>query len=99
MDVIFRLLDLEFEWDDDKAYSNIEKHRVTFEEAAEVFFDPLSVVEDASVNQEQRDRIVGFSFSRRLSLVVYTERQTRTRISSARPATRQERIQHAEDRY
>ncbi len=33
----------EFEWDPDKAEANLDKHGVSFEEAASVFFDPLSV--------------------------------------------------------
>lgn len=41
MDIVYRLQDVEFEWDSNKAQSNIEKHGVTFEEATEVFFDPF----------------------------------------------------------
>ena len=37
MDVVYRLQGIEFEWDDQKAQQNVEKHGVTFEEAAEVF--------------------------------------------------------------
>jgi uncharacterized DUF497 family protein len=29
-----------FEWDDEKAISNLEKHGVSFGEATEVFYDP-----------------------------------------------------------
>jgi hypothetical protein len=32
-----------FEWDARKAQENLRKHRVSFEEALSVFFDPLSV--------------------------------------------------------
>jgi uncharacterized DUF497 family protein len=32
MDIIYRLQGAEFEWDADKAKSNIQKHDVTFEE-------------------------------------------------------------------
>jgi uncharacterized DUF497 family protein len=64
---------------------------VTFEEAAEVFFDPFYQRGDASTDDEQRDFIIGYSLSQRLLLVVYTERGERTRIISARPATRSER--------
>ena len=38
-----------------------------------------------------RDFIIGYTFSQRLLLAVYTERDDRTRIISARPATRVER--------
>ena len=41
MDVTYRLQGVTFEWDEDKARANVEKHGVTFEEAAEAFFDPF----------------------------------------------------------
>lgn len=91
MDIVYRLQGVEFEWDETKAQSNIEKHGVTFEEATEVFFDPFYQVGNASANNQQRDFILGYSLSQRLLLVVYLERNRRTRIISARPATRTER--------
>ena len=91
MDIIYRLQGMEFEWDENKAQSNVQKHGVTFEEAAEVFFDPFYQTGDASMNDEERDFIIGYTFSQRLLLVVYTERGDRTRIISARPTTRAER--------
>jgi uncharacterized DUF497 family protein len=91
MDVIYRLQSVEFEWDEDKAQSNVKKHGVTFEEAAEAFFDPFYQGGDASVDDEQRNFIIGYSVSQRLLLVIYTERGGQTRIISARPATRSER--------
>ncbi|MGI2903805.1 BrnT family toxin [Tolypothrix sp. VBCCA 56010] len=59
-----------------------EKHDVTFEKAAEVFFDPFYQVGDATANNEQRDFIIGYSLSQRLLLVVYVERVKRSRIIS-----------------
>lgn len=92
MDITYQLQSVLFEWDEDKARSNIQKHGVTFEEAAEVFFDPFYQTGDASVDEgEARDFIIGYTFSQRLLLAVYTEREDRTRIISARPATRAER--------
>jgi|SRR4051812_21478726 len=91
MTVSCRLQDWEFEWDDQKARSNLEKHGITFEEAAEAFLDPFSRMADASVAEEIRDAIVGYSYAQRLLLVVFVERAPVTRIVSARPATRAER--------
>jgi len=91
MDIIYRLQGFEFEWDAAKAQRNVEKHGVTFEEAAEAFFDPFYQTGDASVNDEWRDFVLGYSLAQRLLLVIYTERGERTRIISARPATRAER--------
>lgn len=96
MDVIYRLQGVEFEWDDQKAQRNLEKHGVTFEEAAEVFFDPFYQYGDATPadTDEQRDFILGYSVAQRLLLVIYTARGERTRIISARPAIRTERKQY-----
>jgi uncharacterized DUF497 family protein len=91
--IVYRLQGVEFEWDDQKAYVNITNHGITFEEAAEVFFDPFYQYGDATPADvaEQRDFILGYSVAQRLLLVVYTERHERTRIISARLATRTER--------
>ena len=91
MNVVYHLQGVEFEWDENKAHSNFEKHGVTFEEAAEVFFDPFYQTGDASANNEQRDFMIGYSLSERLLLVVYVERRERIRIISARVTTRAER--------
>ncbi|MGH1395709.1 MAG: BrnT family toxin [Trichormus sp.] len=95
MDIVYRLQGVEFEWDSNKAQSNIEKHGVTFEEAIEVFFDPFYQTGDANPinasSSEQRAFIIGYSLEQRLLLVVYVERGLRTRIISARPGTRTER--------
>lgn len=91
MNTSYRLQGVEFEWDDHKARSSVRKHGITFEEAAEVFFDPFYQTGDASTADEQRDFIIGYSFSQRILLVVYVERGERRRIISARRATRHER--------
>ena len=91
MNIVYRLQDIEFEWDANKAQSNVKKHGVTFEEAAEAFLDPFYQGGDASVDDEHREFIIGYSLAQRLLLVVYLERGARTRIVSARPATRPER--------
>lgn len=96
MDVVYRLQGIEFEWDAYKAQQNAEKHGITFEEAAEVFFDPFYQYGDSNPDgvSEQRDFILGYSITQRLLLVIYTERGERTRIISARLATRIERKQY-----
>ena len=95
MNIVYQLQDVEFEWDSNKAQSNLDKHGITFEEAAEVFFDPFYQIGDATPkilsNNEGREFILGYSLEQRLLLVVYLERGKRNRIISARPATRKER--------
>ncbi len=90
MDKFYELHDLEFEWDEEKYAVNIWKHNVKFEEAAEVFFDELYQIGDASIDEEARLFIIGFSFRHNLLYTVYVERGERIRIISARSATKEE---------
>lgn len=91
MDITYRLHGFAFEWDADKARDNREKHGVTSEEAAEVFFDPFYQGGDASRGEERRDFVIGYSTGQRLLVVVHVERGRLLRIVSARPAARAER--------
>jgi uncharacterized protein len=91
MDITYLLQGITFEWDAEKARRNVEKHGITFEEASEAFFDPFCLSGEASVQGEDRDSLLGYSQSQRLLLVVHTDRSKRTRIISARLATRAER--------
>ena len=97
MDIEYQLQDIRFQWDENKAQSNVQKHHVHFEEAAEVFFDPFHQTGDASTDDEQRDFVLGYSFQQRILLVVYVERDQWTRIISARRATPPERRKLYED--
>lgn len=96
MDEIFELQDVQFEWDAEKYAVNLRKHGVKFEEAAEVFFDPENRFGDASVDDDFREYVIGYSLSKRILLVVFIERKVRMRIISARRATRQERKEYEE---
>jgi uncharacterized protein len=87
---------VEFEWDPDKARSNIERHGVDFTEAATVFGDPLELTisdPDHSVG-EYRFLSIGHSSFNRILVVSYTEREERIRIISARTASPKERRQY-----
>ena len=95
MDKRFRLLDLEFDWDEEKYAVNLKKHGIRFEEAAEVFFDDLSQYGDASVIEEARQFIVGFSFDFNFLYTVFVERSERFRIISARRANADEEKYYA----
>ena len=84
---------LHFDWDPEKADSNVRKHGVTFAEAATAFGDPLSITipdPDHSVG-EARFILSGVNFEGRLVVVVHTEVRESIRIISARLATRAER--------
>jgi uncharacterized DUF497 family protein len=89
---------LSFEWDGNKAKSNVAKHGVSFEEATTVFADPLSVTIPDPTHSQGEDRwiILGNSHQRKLLIVVHTERRDNIRIISARCATRRERKSYEE---
>ena len=92
-------MSLEFEWDEDKTAANQKKHRVTFEEAATVFADPLAAIFDDEVHseEEQREIIIGHSAENQLLLVCFTELAGAIRITSARRATKRERRDYEEN--
>ena len=90
-----------FEWDEDKNKENKRKHKISFEEAQTIFFDPLTKVApdpDHSV-QEARFIALGHSANHRLLLVVhcFRDRDQTIRIISARKITISERKQYEED--
>ncbi len=84
---------LEFDWDNSKAETNLTKHGVSFQEAASVFDDALSITfpdPDHSVSEE-RLIIIGYSHRGRLLFVSHTDQDDHLRIISARETTRPER--------
>jgi uncharacterized DUF497 family protein len=82
-----------FEWDEDKSRANLRKHKVSFEEARTVFYDPLSItVADPKHSiGEHRYVDIGRSTKGEILVVVYTERRSKIRIISCRKATKLER--------
>lgn len=87
---------LNFEWDEEKAKTNIKKHGISFDEAITVFLDPFSMtISDPNHSvDEQRYISIGSSGQGRVLVVVYTERRSNTRIISCRKATPTERKQY-----
>jgi hypothetical protein len=83
---------LRFEWDTNKARTNVAKHSVSFEETTTVFGDPLSLTIPDPDHSQTEDRfiILGRSHWPRLLVVVPAERGDAIRIISARPASRRE---------
>lgn len=84
---------MEFEWDPEKARRNLSKHGVSFHEAATVFGDPLALTYSDPDHSGDEDRFLTFGHSAegQLLVVSHTDREDRTRIISARRATRKER--------
>ncbi len=82
-----------FEWDLNKAKTNLEKHGISFEEACTAFNDPLSLTIDDPLHSSDEERLVliGMSYNNRMLVVVHTERGDNIRIISGRKATKKER--------
>ncbi len=92
-----------FSWDARKALGNLEKHGVSFEEAATVFADPDALEwEDFGHSLvEGRFKRLGRSVAGRLLILIYTVRRMKDgkeaiRIISARRASRKERKAYAQ---
>ena len=98
MDQHYRVGGSDFVWDADKAVANVRKHGIRFEEAANVFMDPLFVLTDASRNDDARDAVIGFDRSGRLLFVVHIamEGDDCIRIISARFAEPAEEALYAQ---
>ena len=86
---------MNFEWDDEKAASNIEKHGLDFEDAIRIFADDhrLVTVDDRVDYGEERLVATGYIHNR-LCVVVYTEQEDVIRIISARKANEREQKKH-----
>jgi hypothetical protein len=88
-----------FEWDDEKARANVEKHEVGFAEGATVFNDEFVATlsdPDHSIDEE-RLIAIGMSVKGRLLVVSFTERRSKTRLISCRVATPAERKAYEEE--
>ena len=88
-----------FEWDPEKGKRNIAKHKVSFEEAATVFGDRLSITISDPLHsiKEHHFVTIGRSAQNKILVVVYAERGDNIRLISARRATRVERKQYEEE--
>ena len=94
------MAELRFAWDPRKAKSNEQKHGVSFDEAATVFFDEhgLLVEDEDHSAKEERFILLGLSISLRLLVVVHALPENEViRIISARKANRLETTEY-EDR-
>ncbi len=96
-------MEYNFEWDPKKARSNLDKHGVSFAEAATVFRDPrvLNMYDPDHSESEDRWVSLGFSGSGRLLVVCHTFHEEAKdtagiRIYSARRATATETLNYKE---
>jgi hypothetical protein len=86
-------MSLIFEWDENKALTNLKKHDISFEEASTAFGDLLSLTIDDIEHSEVENRfiLIGKSIRDNVLVVVHLEEtDTKIRIISARKATKHE---------
>ena len=85
---------MEIEWDNNKAASNLIKHKIDFEDAKNIFLDPNRLErEDKRDYDETRIQVIGI-VNQVVLFVVYTQRNGRYRIISARKANKNELRQY-----
>ena len=87
---------IKFAWDQNKAYSNLAKHGISFYEAKSVFYDEFAIQffdDENSSLSEDRFLMLGMSNEARVLVVCHCERERgeTIRIISARKATSKER--------
>ena len=88
---------MEFEWDENKHRSNLEKHGIGFDEAIRIFNGPVqTTTDDREDYGEHREISIGEIENLAIVVVVHTDREGITRIISARPAHKKERDMYHE---
>lgn len=92
-----------FDWDPRKARANLNKHKVSFEQAATVLLDPLAVTVFDKPHSEDEDRwaTIGVDSNGAVLVMVHTfhpvgKDVAKIRIVSARKATRTETRRYRE---
>ena len=85
-----------FDFDPEKAVSNLKKHGVSFREAMTVFDDPLAATFPDELHSEEEGRsiTIGLSSRQRLLFISHCDAQDRIRIIGARLANASERKNH-----
>ena len=82
---------MSFEFDPAKAQANVRKHGVSFSHAEQALRDPMAfTIEDPDSSDEQRFVSLGMDALGRILVIIHTQRGERTRIISARKASRGE---------
>jgi uncharacterized DUF497 family protein len=90
---------MDYQWDPEKAASNLGKHGIDFADAVGVFEDEWALtIRQEYVEAEQRFATLGTDFLERVLVVVYTYRGGTIRLISARRATRRERRAYEQKR-
>ncbi len=85
---------IEFEWNENKNFLNIKKHKVSFVEAKSVFYDEMALLIDDPDHSDNEERFIILGFSDKSNLLIvchcYRSDDSIIRIISARKATKNE---------
>ena len=89
---------LKFEWDNNKASINKQKHGITFEEASTIFSDENAILFDDPEHSEVEERFLMIGISEQTNMLIvshcYRGEDDIIRIISARKATKKETKQY-----
>lgn len=88
---------MKYQWDKNKATSNLQKHGIEFADAVSVFSDELAITIPENRFDEERFVTIGMDAFGRILVIVFTWRSEDIRLISARLAERRERKQYEED--
>lgn len=87
-------LDNEFEWDKEKNIKNQEKHGISFEDAIALFdYDIVIEIDNRYDYGEVRYRGIGKIIAVYFT-IIYTEREEKIRIISARKSNKKEKVKY-----
>lgn len=83
---------IEFEWDEGNKQKNWLKHGVKLEEAEEVFLDKHHRIAKDQIHSADEDRfiLIGLTKLKRKLFIVFTIRQNKVRVISARDLNKKE---------
>ncbi|NJL51436.1 MAG: BrnT family toxin [Hydrococcus sp. SU_1_0] len=87
---------MRYQWDRNKALTNLNKHGIDFADAVSVFSDELAITIFDDHFEEERFITIGIDLFSRILVVVYTMRDDEVRLISARKASKNERLQYEE---
>jgi hypothetical protein len=81
---------LNFEWDANKAKSNLGKHGISFEEASTIFGDPRSSTIPDPMHSDLENRFITLGTSHRGKLLVVVHTEKRRQYSHYQRASREQ---------
>ena len=92
------MIEISFEWNEDKNTKNKKKHGISFEEAQTVFVDENALLLHDPDHSQEEDRFILLGLSSNLRILVvshcYRKKDAVVRIISVRKATRFEQKQY-----